>query len=195
LLASGFALFMGYANRAGLAAEAPNDWPAASRIERATDRATLIVLAHPHCPCTRATINELARITAKLGDKLTVYVLFIKPQGVEPSWEQTDTWTSAAEIPGVTVFSDDQGWESQFFDARTSGQTMLYDKNGKLLFSGGITIGRGEEGDSTGATAIVSLVNGETAPVRVTSVFGCPLFSKDPYCHPKKEQLNAIPSR
>jgi hypothetical protein len=191
IIVAGLAVFMRYENRPGLAAEAPSDWPTATRIERATDRSTLIVLAHPHCPCTRATLNELARLTAKVGDKLAVIVVFIKPDGVQKGWERSDTWASAAEIPGVKVIVDEQGWESQFFDARTSGQSMLYDKNGKLLFSGGITIGRGSEGDNIGASAIVSLVNGEASRIHETSVFGCPLFAHDPYCHVKKEPLNA----
>ncbi len=190
VLVGGMALFMSYENRAGIGAEAPGEWPIASRIPKPTDRSTLIVLAHPHCPCTRATINELARLMTGVGDRLAVYVVFIKPAGLEQGWEQSDIWTSATEIPGVKVVSDNQGRESELFGASTSGQSLLYDKNGKLLFSGGITIGRGAQGDSAGAAAIVSLVSEETEAVRVTSVFGCPLFN-EAYCHLKKEALNA----
>lgn len=190
ILVAGMALFMRYENRAGIEAEPPGEWPVASRIQKTNDRSTLLVLAHPHCPCTRATINELARLVARVGDRLAVYVIFTKPAGVEQGWEQSDTWTSAAEIPGVKVVSDREGRESQLFGASTSGQSLLYDKNGKLLFSGGITIGRGAQGDSVGAASIVSLVNEETEAVRVTSVFGCPLFS-EAYCHLKKEALDA----
>lgn len=132
---------------------------------------------------------------ARVRDRLEVYVIFIKPTGVEQGWEQSDLWTSAAEIPGVEVVIDDQGWESQIFGVRTSGQSLLYDPNGKLLFSGGITIGRGAEGDSAGAAAIVSLVLGEGGPVRETNVFGCPLRAGDLYCDLKKEPLNEEPIR
>lgn len=194
-LLGGMAVFMQSTNSAGVAAAAPGLWPAASRIERETDRVTLVVLAHPHCPCTRATINELSKLMTRLDRKLTAYVVFTRPDGVEADWEKSDTWMSAANIPGVYVISDDNGLETQLFGARTSGQAMLYDSHGKLLFSGGITIGRGAEGDSTGASAIVSLVSGETPPVRETSVFGCPLFANDPYCHIKKEPSNAKTKR
>jgi hypothetical protein len=182
LLAGGMALFMGYENRAGTAAEAPGDWPRASQIPRVTDRSTLVMLLHPHCPCTRATINELARLITKVGGRLAVRVVFVKPDGVENGWEQSDIWASAAQIPGVQVVNDEKGRESLLFGARTSGQSMLYNENGKLVFSGGITVGRGEEGDSMGAAAIVALIGGQTEPVRATSVFGCPLFSGDPNC-------------
>jgi len=195
IIVGGMALFMRYENRAGFAAEAPDGWPLASRIQKSTDRSTLVVLAHPHCPCTRATINELARLMARVGDRLAVYVIFIKPAGVEQGWEQSDIWTSAAKIPGVKVVTDDQGRESQLFGGRTSGQSVLYDKSGKLLFSGGITIGRGAEGDSTGAAAIVSLVMGESEAVQATSVFGCPLSSDESYCDLKKELLDGNPTR
>jgi hypothetical protein len=150
LLVSGMAIFMRSANSAGAAATAPLDWPAASRIERSTAGATLVVLAHPHCPCTRATINELAKVMARLDGKLPAYVIFTKPEGVEEDWEKTDTWASAAQIPGVRVVSDERGEETQLFGARTSGQAMLYDHTGKLLFSGGITVGRGLEGTAPG---------------------------------------------
>lgn len=131
---------------------------------------------------------------ARLDGKLMAYVIFTKPDGVEEDWDKTDTWASSAKIPGVRVISDELGEETQLFGARTSGQAMLFDQTGTLLFSGGITVGRGLEGDSTGAAAIFSLVSGETAPVRVTSTFGCPLFANDPYCHRKKESENARPT-
>ena len=38
--------------------------------------------------------------------------------------------------------------------AITSGQTLLYDTKGHLVFSGGITGGRGHEGDNTGRESI-----------------------------------------
>src|SRR5437899_593823 len=41
-----------YENSPGTAA-APHQWPADSKIQPARDHLTLIILAHPHCPCTR----------------------------------------------------------------------------------------------------------------------------------------------
>jgi hypothetical protein len=195
LLVAGVTAVMRYENKEGVAAVPPGDWPVASRIQRSTDRATLIIFAHPRCPCSRATINELARLMARTEGRLMANVIFIKPDGVDPDWEKTDTWNSAAEIPGVTVTRDDQGVESQLFGAQTSGQSMLYGKDGKLLFKGGITVGRGQEGDSAGASAIAALVNEEPAPLTETNVFGCPLFAHDPYCRGKKESSDAKPKR
>jgi hypothetical protein len=102
-------------------------------------------------------------------------VLFVHPDAAPADWEKTDLWQSAAAIPGVSVFTDTNGVEAQRFGAQTSGQTILYDAQGKLLFQGGITAGRGHEGDNAGEDSIVALVHGEEPVVRKTPVFGCPL--------------------
>src|SRR5918911_4341156 len=130
----GLWLLWGYENTPGVGAEPPRQWPADSRIQRATDRATLVMLAHPHCPCTRASIGELARLMTQAQGRVTAYVLFIKPSGSPGDWEKTDLWASAAAIPGVSVVADDEGVEARRFHALTSGQTVLYDTEGKLLF-------------------------------------------------------------
>jgi len=160
------------------AAAAPDRWPAASRIKPADGRATLVMSAHPHCPCTRASIGELARLMTQAQGRVTAYVLFVKPQGFPDGWEQTDLWASAAAIPGVTPVRDDEGVEAGRFHAAASGRTALYDAAGSLLFSGGITGARGHAGDNAGRAAIVSLLTEGEAERRETPVFGCPLFAR-----------------
>ncbi|MBA3353835.1 MAG: hypothetical protein H0U23_15685 [Blastocatellia bacterium] len=193
--AAGITIFLRYENTPGIAGSVPDQWPENSGIQLATDRHTLIMLAHPRCPCTRASIHELSRITALLDGRLTVYVVFIKPDGVEKDWERSDMWATASAIPHVRVISDAQGLETKRFDSYTSGQTVLYDKGGKRLFSGGITAMRGMEGDSLGADSIVSLVNGERSSVEETYVYGCPLFANDQIDAAKKEDVNADSKR
>jgi hypothetical protein len=176
---AGVAVLWNYENTPGLAAAAaPDQWPATSNIQRATNRATLVMMVHPHCPCTRASVGELARLMAQAQDRVTAYVLFAKPPNLSKDWEQTDLWETAAAIPGVIVMRDDEGLEARRFHAATSGQTMLYDKNGNLLFSGGITDGRGHEGDNAGRSAIVSLLTTSEADYKETPVFGCALFAQ-----------------
>lgn len=174
----GLSVLWKYENTPGAAAAATNRWPAGSHIQRATDRATLVMLAHPHCPCTRASVGELARLMAQAPGRVTAYVLFTKPLNFSKEWEQTDLWAASAAIPGVSVVRDDDGVEARRFHAATSGQTMLYDKEGNLLFSGGITGGRGHEGDNAGRSAIVSLLTTSEAEQKETPVFGCALFAQ-----------------
>lgn len=178
----GIGLLWDYENSPGPTAVAPFRWPADSRIKLATDRATLIMLTHPHCPCTRASIGELARLMAQAQGRVTTYVLFLKPAGSSEDWEKTDLWQSAASIPGVAVVVDDDGGEASRFHAVTSGQTVLYDAEGHLLFSGGITGSRGHSGDNAGRSAIVSLLNTGEAERAETVVFGCPLLGTNSEC-------------
>lgn len=187
VLSTGIGILWNYESTPGVAAAAPDRWPAASRIKRAPGRATLVMLAHPHCPCTRASLGELARLMTQAQGRVTAYVLFVKPPDFAAGWEQTDLLTSAAAIPGVTVVRDDDGVEAGRFRAATSGQTVLYDPAGKLLFSGGITGGRGHAGDNAGRAAIVSLLTTAAAAQRETPVFGCPLFAQKDSCPMGKE--------
>jgi hypothetical protein len=178
IIGAGVGLLWNYESTPGVAAATPERWPADSRIEPAADRATLVMLAHPHCPCTRASINELARLMTQAQGRVTAYVLFVRPRGFSDSWVQTDLWESAAAIPGVTPVLDDNGDEAGRFRAVTSGQTVLYDTAGNLLFSGGITSARGHAGDNAGRAAIVSLLTSDEAEERDTPVYGCPLFAQ-----------------
>jgi hypothetical protein len=153
----------------------PRRWPAASRLEREPGRSTLVLMAHPQCPCTRATIAELSSLVGRLGRRIRVYVLVFKPRDFPPDWERTDVWTSAARIPGVIVRADDDGEEAARFGAATSGHLVLYDSEGRLQFSGGITSARGHRGESPGVERIVTLANGGVADAATSRVFGCAL--------------------
>jgi hypothetical protein len=188
VISFGLWILWGYENTPGKAAEPSSQWPADSKIQPARDHPTLVILAHPHCPCTRATIGELASILAHSQGRLTAYVLFVKPGGFPADWEKSDLWQSAASIPGVTVVIDEEGAEADRFHAATSGQTLLYDAGGRLLFSGGITGSRGHYGDNAGQTAIVSFVNSGAAERTETMVFGCPLFDPKSECRMAKDE-------
>jgi len=159
----------------GAAAVAQASWPEASRLPRDTHRATLVMMAHPHCACTRASVAELAVLMQRLRGRLSANVVFLRPAGTPAGWEETDTWRAARGIPGVAVWKDEGGAEAARFDARTSGQVLLYDRAGRLVFSGGITPIRGHLGDSAGQERIVSLVTTGRAGAATSRVFGCAL--------------------
>jgi len=177
-IASGLAVVWAYENRPGEAAHAPVRWPATTALARATDGPTLVFLAHPQCTCTRASLDELAEVIARAPHPPRTYILFLKPAGFEAGWERTDTWRAAAALPHVTVLRDDEGVEARRFGVATSGQTLLYDGRGTLVFSGGITGSRGHAGNNAGEAALVDLLTRGAAGRGVASVFGCPLFSK-----------------
>jgi hypothetical protein len=168
-----------YDNRPGVSASAPGRWPAETTLTRSADRPTMLVVAHPQCSCTRASLDELAEILARASSRRPrTYVLFLKPSSVEEGWEQTDLWRRAAALPDVTVLRDDGGVEAHRFGVETSGQTMLYDDRGTLIYSGGITGSRGHAGENAGELALVALLTHGHAERRTAGVFGCSLFSR-----------------
>ena len=173
-LAFGLRGLANYANTPGQVGDVPRMWPAKAKIQRAFDRPTLVMLAHPRCPCSRASVDELAQVMTQAQGKVRAYVLFMQPDG-SPEWEDTGLRRSAAATPGVTVLSDNEGAEAQLFGAETSGHTLLFDAQGKLIFNGGITASRGHAGDNTGQSAVVSLINGQNVSHSATLVFGCAL--------------------
>ena len=184
----GIRMLWGYASTAGEAANPPSHWPADCRIQPDADRATLVLLAHPHCPCSRATIRELALLMTQCKGKVTAYVAFYKPAGVADDWERTDLWNAASEIPGVSVLCDEDGSLASRFKASTSGQALLYDSKGELLFAGGITAARGHSGDNFGRASIVSLLTKQTTEQVGTPVYGCPLFDPHSECNEGVQQ-------
>lgn len=175
LVAGGMAVLSQYKERPGVPAKAPATWPLESRIQRAPNKPTLVMLAHPRCPCTRASLAELARLTSKLGSRASAHVLFIRPPGTPQGWEQSDLWEQARAIPGVEILLDPEAGEARRFGGATSGQVLLYGADGRLQFEGGITPARGHEGDSPGADRIYALVTGGKAELAQAPVFGCPL--------------------
>lgn len=131
-------------------------------------------MLHPRCPCSRATLRELALIMTRGRGRCAAYVVFANPEG-DAEWAATDLWDQAAAIPGVRLIRDDGDVEARRFGAETSGQAFLYGADGRLLFRGGITPGRGHSGDNLGRTAILSLLDGGHAERDETPVFGCHL--------------------
>lgn len=172
-VAVGLWFMLNYERTPGATGAVPTAWPSASRIPRSGNQATLVLFAHPRCPCTRATMSELAELMAKTTGKLQTCVVFFTPPGASADWTETDLHASAAAIPGVKVLADVSGTEAKRFGAETSGHALLFGRDGKLLFSGGITASRGHAGDNAGESAIVSIVNGHGAPQHRSLVFGC----------------------
>src|SRR5712671_7486906 len=148
-----------YANTPGHNGAAPSQWVADSAIQHDTIVPTLVMFAHPRCPCTRASIGELNSLMAHCQGKVSAHVVFYRPKAGE-QWPESDLWRSAAAIPGVSVRWDDDGAEARRFHAKTSGCTVMYDPNGRLLFSGGITDARGHAGDNAGRDAVAALLLG-----------------------------------
>ena len=155
---------------------APRDWPRGiSDISLKADGFTLVMMVHPQCSCSLASMHELAELMSRSEGKIAAHVLFVKPAGAPANWCDGDLWKDAKEVPDVSVAEDDNGHDAKAFRATTSGQVVVYDGSGRIRFSGGITDGRGHEGDNPGLSAILSLVRTGQTPLTSNPVFGCSL--------------------
>jgi len=171
-----------YENVPGLTLPVPAAWPAASRIPREPGIATLVMFAHPRCPCTQAGVGELAKVMAQCQGRVRASVLFYKPRGTSDEWAHTDLWSAAAAIPGVKVQCDEDGAEAARFGATTSGFILVYDGLGKLDYNGGITAERGHAGDNDGEKAIVAILKGERPAIGFMPVLGCSIYDPQSKC-------------
>lgn len=153
-------------------------WPADAQLAAAPRHGHTLVLAlHPECPCSRATVEELGVLLAATGDRLQARVLMVQYADLHRPAEQSALWKQAAALPGVVLQADLDGLESRRFAIATSGDTRLYDADGRLVFHGGITASRGHSGPNPGVDMIRSLVlaTGGDATLSSTPVFGCSL--------------------
>ncbi len=146
---------------------------------------TLITFLHPQCPCSRATVSELQELLSqsKFTSSLRSYAVLSRPSGCSADFTKGAILDSLSSIKNVQVVIDKDDVESQRFGARASGQTLLFDGQGKCLFSGGITAARGEVGDNAGVNALRKYLAGctttttTTLTTKQTPVFGCSLES------------------
>lgn len=190
-LCGGLLAFADYQSNPGARRPAPDTFPADVALPRIPGRACLLLFVHPHCPCTWATRTELGEILSTAGDVADVFVLAVRPDDVPAGWEDTPLVAALATLPGVRVLTDDGGRLAHHFGAETSGDARFYDTRGRLRFVGGITEGRGHEGDNPGHDAldaclaeVASPQDGERTgdsppsgePPACSPVFGCALF-------------------
>lgn len=169
-----------YGSSPGPVGDVKRTWPAECEIARKSGKLSLLLFAHPKCPCTRATMVELAIVMRHCREQIDCHVLFLRPSSMPPDWAQTDIWNSASEIPGVTVAVDVDGKEAKRFGAATSGAAVLYDLDGRLLFHGGITASRGHSGSNLARDSIIALARNEKPSLTEAQVFGCELFGTCP---------------
>jgi hypothetical protein len=174
-IAAGCFALWNHAGTPGTQQAAAPRWPTKTALQRSGNCHSLVVFAHPHCPCTRATLRELERLVAQWPAKLDTQVVFVQPPKTSPDWAHTGSWQLASAIPGVNVVFDRMGMETRRFGASTSGEALLYDNQGRLVFQGGITPARGHEGDNAGRIAISHWLAGQ-GDLHQAPVFGCPLL-------------------
>jgi hypothetical protein len=173
----GFLGLMRYSSAIGAPARSTSrHWPDNCLLEAASRGTTLVVVLHPHCPCSQATLGELARVITH-GERRGVltHILFVVPDGMEIGWEDGALLNTARAMPAAQVTIDRGGTIAAQFGARTSGQVFAFDETGALRFSGGVTPARGHMGDSDGSDALEAILAGQHSAIDHAAVFGCAL--------------------
>jgi len=177
-LAAGFGGLMAYQTRAGVAAVSPTEWPSGTDLPFDARRFNLVLFAHPKCPCTRATLDELEVVLNRRREKIRATLCVFDPAGVPPDWAETSLVRMARGMPGVNVVVDRNGSMAAKFGAMTSGQVVMFDREGRRVFSGGITGSRGEAGENLGRNFLLALAGGEICGAAPTAVYGCALHEE-----------------
>src|SRR5437868_6579258 len=68
-----------YSTAPGNPGNPPATWPAGTRLTQHPGEFTLLMIVHPKCPCSRASLGELAALMAHARHRVNVYILFVKP--------------------------------------------------------------------------------------------------------------------
>ncbi|MBI3863400.1 MAG: hypothetical protein HY290_16035 [Planctomycetia bacterium] len=152
-------------------------WPDTGLCVLSTRHPTLVMFVHPRCPCSRASLNELAWLVQNCQGRVDMQIVFFQPSSSPADWAKTESWDLASSIPGAALRIDLDGIEQQRFGARASGEVFVYGTGGGLLFHGGITAARGHTGDSVGRSAVAAILNGRAPAAETSRVFGCDLNS------------------
>ena len=143
-------------------------------------KCTLILFYHPHCPCTKAATRCLERLFTRFSDTPNFIAVAYCPSTERDSWIESSITANLRKKFGQTpIVIDPDGKYCERFGAFTSGHAILYDESGSLIFSGGITPGRGHEGHSSAASDLVAKVNGLSEEVIYWPVYGCTIIDSE----------------
>ena len=181
--AGGSLMFVRFEFTPGDETRAPLVWPNDSSLALRPDGMTLVLFAHPHCVCTRASLDELQVILSHHTRPISAQVVFVQLSGFTDEDMSDESWEKAGRIPGIERRIDKQGVEARRFGALVSGYTLLYDASGRLLFEGGVTGSRGQVGANAGRNSVIGFLRDGKVDTSRTKVFGCYLFDRAERIH------------
>jgi hypothetical protein len=185
LVAGMFAVLWTFESTAGPQGDPEARWPKDASLKLTEEGRTLLMFAHPRCPCTRASMKELEQVLAKRPGLESARIIFFRPPGAGDDWTDSSLVRTARSMTGVDVSFDEGGLLAQKFGVETSGHVLLYDADETLLFSGGITALRNHEGANAGREAVSALSQGQPSALKETPIYGCPLHNRASCCPEK----------
>src|SRR5262249_36879308 len=134
----------------------------------------LLVFLHPHCPCSRATVDEIAGVLARCPGPVSVRAFLPAPPAPAEGWADTPL---RADLPPLSApeAPDAPGPPAHPSGARPPGPPVASSADGRLPFRGGVPAGRGPRGPNPGREALLAALR-DGLPSPPSPVFGCPLF-------------------
>lgn len=155
----------------------PRRWPAGG-LSRSPERGHVVMFAHPGCPCTQASLTNLAELAEHWPGGFELTVIFVTHGLDSNAVPQSPGVRTARQMHATRVYFDD-GREAQRFGARVSGEVFAFDARGQTVFHGGLTAARGHVGDSDGLRQLERALTGSPGSVIEAPVFGCRLPRND----------------
>ncbi|MFN8610659.1 MAG: hypothetical protein U0931_24170 [Vulcanimicrobiota bacterium] len=167
-------------NQPGASAMAPVRWPACSQLSLSHHRPLLLVFLHPRCPCSRACLNELNRLSSRYPGSYDLTVVIGLP-GRLAARDAEEMLVSIRRIPQARTYLDTGLEECRRFGCYTSGQALLYSAQGRLRYQGGLTGWRAHEGENLSQQILADCLQTSAAGISSRPVYGCGL-RRDEFC-------------
>lgn len=177
----GIRSLLAFESTPGRQAAAALHWPARLLSGQNAGLPTLIVVLHPRCTCSQATLEELAEASREFDRPYNAIFLIDQPHASGFQWEKVSFYRAAQKALHARVVLDEDGHLGASFGALTSGEVFLYSAEAgssarSLLFAGGVTPGRGMLGSNQGIEGLKLAFKGQ-GQAKQTPVFGCALAS------------------
>ena len=157
----------------GASSVAANTWPRLSKLARPADLPCLLVFVHEECPCARATFVELRKVLASVGK--ASWGWSIRPLQLEVAFHRITAKTArqyyARGKPEIEFVDPAEAESIRCHHIRLC---CSFESKRQPPFHGGITSGRGHEGDNVAEARLSLRLIGELARVE-SSTYGCSL--------------------
>lgn len=151
------------------------DWPQKAALAPAEEGSTVLLFAHPACPCTGASLHNLRESLSRSNSPYKLYIVFSRPAAFPANEASRKLRQAAQAIPNVHIVEDKGALVAAQFGASASGECFLFDRNGKQLFHGGVTRARGHYGESSGQASLQSILTSGNSDSHKAPTFGCAL--------------------
>ncbi|HTI51110.1 MAG TPA: hypothetical protein VL475_09165 [Planctomycetaceae bacterium] len=172
LLGAGWWHLCRYTYRPSAVATTLSEWPHETAFAPSSGF-RIVMFVHPLCPCSDASIRELENSLARMPAKVSVTVIAVTAGLTAEDLESSGLIAELSAMPRIGLYVDATGAERKRFGAAVSGEVVAFDANGRRVYHGGLTPGRGHQGESVGQGQLEALARGESAAPCESPVFGC----------------------